>query len=141
MALALWVRSGRRLGDFVCEEDDDPQASTCESTEKAGAWPLVRCDVAWVEDLATIERLAPTSDARGQAVSYPYKCADLRIEPRSPCLGEGLPLFLRGCPVQRQSREALGDLSQRQTHILGGSYERDPAEHVTCVAPLPARGP
>ncbi len=111
--------------------------STFEHEPRAGAGLaglIVR-----VQHVAEPQRETAAPDAPVESVAQPFEHRDLLVEPGSPRGREALPVLLGGRAPVGQRVECGADLGERQAHLLGHPYERDPPQRVAGVAPLTTR--
>jgi hypothetical protein len=108
--------------------------------QEAGACPAFTEDVVRVGQDAAFQGEAAAADAVREVVAEAVELPDAFVQLRAPCLGEPGPVVPGGCAPLGELGERLADGGERDADALGGADEGDPAQGVTAVAALVARG-
>src|SRR6266567_4229372 len=91
------------------------------------AWAKAGRPVAWIRQLATLQRKAAAADALCESGPEPLELRDTFVDARRPRFRQARPVMTGRCAMWRQLGKLCPDLIQRQPDSLREDNERDPA--------------
>ncbi len=107
----------------------------------AWAWAKAGRPVAWIRQLATLQRKTAAADALCESGPEPLELRDTFVDARRPRFRQARPVMTGRCAMRRELGKLCPDLIQCQPDSLREHNERDPAENRSRIPTLATTGP